>query len=57
MKVRTEKLIIELEENEIDDFLNIIEFALDYHVENKRMTPCEEKLARELAEITHKLIC
>lgn len=30
MKIRTEKLIIELEENEIDDFWNIIEGTLDF---------------------------
>lgn len=62
MKIRTEKLIIELEENEIDDFWNIVEFALDLQAERDKrnescMSSAELKLAKELAEITHKFIC
>ena len=61
MKCKTETLTIILNENEIDDFWNIIMFAKDLHNErtNKKegcMTTSELKLANEIISVVEKFI-
>lgn len=60
MKVNSKGICIELEQDEIDIFWNIIMFAKDYHNQEIKdnhscMNSAELKLADELIEITEKL--
>lgn len=60
MKTKSKGICIELEQDEIEIFWNIIMFAKDYHeAERKKdricMNSAEIKLADELIEITEKL--
>lgn len=61
MKCKAETLSIVLNENEIDDFWNIIMFAKDLHAERTEknvscMTTNELKLANEIISVIEKFI-
>lgn len=60
MKVKSNGIEIHLEKDEIEDFWNIVMFAMDYHNKETKegnycMNTSELKLANELIEITEKL--
>ena len=59
MKIEEHKEIIDLtiilQPNEIDRFLNVIEFALDYEAEHKNsLLESEKNMANELIEVCKK---
>ena len=61
MKIEVSDIKIMLDKDELLDFWNIIRFAVDYHCERKKNgLPCmnvsEEELARELIDITDKMV-
>lgn len=61
MKCKAETLSIVLNENEIDDFWNIIMFAKDLHAERTSkkescMSTSELKLADEIISVVEKFI-
>lgn len=60
MIARTDKLILNLEEDEILHLWNIVMFAMDFHNREAKqgsicMNEAELKLANEIIEITDKL--
>ena len=52
MNIKSSGIIIELREDDIADFYNVIAFALDLDAEKKCMTDGERKMANKLLEGT-----
>jgi len=54
MIIRKNRITIILEEDEINAFNNVIEFALDLDAKEHSMTESERKLAKKLDEISNE---
>jgi hypothetical protein len=54
MIIHKNRITIILEEDEINEFNNVIEFALDLDAKEHSMTESERKLAKKLDEISNE---
>lgn len=54
MTITKNKITIELEEDEIETFNDIILFALDYDKKENVMTEWERTMAKKLADVSEK---
>jgi len=54
MTITKNKITIELEDDEIQTFNDIILFALDYDSKENCMLESERKMARKLADVSEK---
>jgi hypothetical protein len=55
MIIHKNRITIILEEDEINEFNNVIEFALDLDAKEHSMTESERKLAKKLVEISNEI--
>ena len=53
MRIELEGITISLDKDEIEDFYNVVMFALDLDAKEHRMTKAELSLAQKLADVTN----